>query len=758
MRRIILFAFLLLFLFSSWGWCNDGYCSGSQGYICSSVLGAACSGGCGIHVCSDPNSSFPCFNESFYIGRTYTNVDQNGQKSFCIVIDARQRDMYCSNIVVSVQCCSDQCAQQQRLCELKGWNFNSQTCECEEPCDQSLCDNYHSQCDRMQGDFTGSVRRINGQCCCSANCNICSKSSLNKAYEQKKQQCCEQDLAPPTDVRRCAQLPESGCGMSVPVLSGQEGNEWACRDPNLSDEALDSFVNECYGSSSSVSSSSGGTSSGGDSSGGDSSGNDSSNSNNPYPEGCDECPWLDSILDTLVAQKGIISDIYNCLYLPGLCSMEGNQISIDTTIMKYIRPLMDSSLKFDSSQLQVLKRLDSTMLKLLALDSGRSSGSDTNVKRAIDGGFSILDSTTDALNDSTRKWLRRIADSLGVGTDSLMAHIDSIVSRLPDSILDSILKYQKYASDNFDSAFWGSGNGFNKIDNLADSAIKYFEEGFHYDSVYSALFRDSLGEIHEAITDIGVNIGYNLGYGDTASKNLRDDLEGIRQAIEGLQFGEGSGVISAFDSAINANGGGRVDTNGIYLPIYGGDSIADSIGRDVGYGGINVGRDTSAMDSVERLGVEESDSTICVGSECVNFDSDRKISDSLNRYITQQGDSIRMGNQAFYRDSVDKMFQDVKDTLTKWNPFGMFDSTLMKTLGAKVPNTNTCPEHCTKFAIPVPFSFGPLNLELDWNLCHPWLVLGSKDVMSFLRFIIRVIVAVTCIGMVMQAAANTKIK
>ena len=164
------------------------------------------------------------------------------------------------------------------------------------------------------------------------------------------------------------------------------------------------------------------------------------------------------------------------------------------------------------------------------------------------------------------------------------------------------------------------------------------------------------------------------------------------------------------------------------------------------------------MDSVERLGVEESDSTICVGSECVNFDSDRKISDSLNRYITQQGDSIRMGNQAFYRDSVDKMFQDVKDTLTKWNPFGMFDSTLMKTLGAKVPNTNTCPEHCTKFAIPVPFSFGPLNLELDWNLCHPWLVLGSKDVMSFLRFIIRVIVAVTCIGMVMQAAANTKIK
>lgn len=331
--------------------------------------------------------------------------------------------------------------------------------------------------------------------------------------------------------------------------------------------------------------------------------------------------------------------------------------------------------------------------------------------------------------------------------------------------------------DRIDSALWGKGVGFSLVDSLVDSTVKYFKVSNHYDSVYNVMFHDFDSTFKYKMENLEVSVESDyagLGYGDTATSNLRSDVLGVRDAIRDMDSSVSAGLsdvrgvlaglelggdwMGAFDSAVAANGGGSVDTSGIYLPIFGGDSLADSIGSDVGIGGIDVGRDTSAMDSINGLEMVETDSTICIGNECVNVDSDKKISDSLNRYIAEQGDSIRLSNQAFYKDSVDRMFQDVKDTLNKWNPFGMFDSTLMKTLGAKVPNTNTCPEHCSKFSVPIPFSFGPLGLEFDWNLCHPWLVLGSKDVMAFLRFIIRVIVAVTCIAMVMNAAANTKVK
>ena len=57
-------------------------------------------------------------------------------------------------------------------------------------------------------------------------------------------------------------------------------------------------------------------------------------------------------------------------------------------------------------------------------------------------------------------FMARLADSLGVSTDSIIKHLDSIWQRLDPDIQDSILKYQKYATDNFDSVLYGKGKGF----------------------------------------------------------------------------------------------------------------------------------------------------------------------------------------------------------------------------------------------------------------------------------------------------------
>ena len=85
---------------------------------------------------------------------------------------------------------------------------------------------------------------------------------------------------------------------------------------------------------SSSSSDDGGSSSSGDGGGGSSSSGDgggsSSSGTSPYPEGCEECPWLDSILDTLTRQKWIVQDIYDCLLMPYICGLDDNQKERDT--------------------------------------------------------------------------------------------------------------------------------------------------------------------------------------------------------------------------------------------------------------------------------------------------------------------------------------------------------------------------------------------------------------------------------------------
>lgn len=151
------------------------------------------------------------------------------------------------------------------------------------------------------------------------------------------------------------------------------------------------------------------------------------------------------------------------------------------------------------------------------------------------------------MNDSNKKWLRRIADSLrvindtnkkyldnvaekiGISTDSLVKHIDSVKNRIPSDILDSILKYQKLSSESSDSVTVDVD--LSSIDSLIDSTISYWNKSLRADSLRGEKMNDSLGAIHDAIEGISYTMYQLLGYGDTASKTLRNDIEGIESAV-----------------------------------------------------------------------------------------------------------------------------------------------------------------------------------------------------------------------------------
>lgn len=251
---------------------------------------------------------------------------------------------------------------------------------------------------------------------------------------------------------------------------------------------------------------------------------------------------------------------------------------------------------------------------------------------------------------------------------------------------------------------------------------------------------------------------------------IKGDINDVESAVKRVQHGIDSlidsmtlylgrmpsSIVSSIDSAIGEGYGG-VDTSGVDFGwLAAGDSLADSIIGGSGYGGLNFAADSLLRDSLEGLGYVCTDSNCCVGSECIEFDSDASIQDSLLRQIGRYSDSVRAQNESFYEDSVKNMFQEVKDSLYRFNPLGMFDSTLMSTLGASIPNSNTCPDHCSTFAVDIPFLFGTQHVVIDWGLCMGRAVLANGNVLSFLRFIIRIIVAVTCITAVMWNAARVR--
>lgn len=189
-----------------------------------------------------------------------------------------------------------------------------------------------------------------------------------------------------------------------------------------------------------------------------------------------------------------------------------------------------------------------------------------------------------------------------------------------------------------------------------------------------------------------------------------------------------------------------------------GEGLADSIKGDVGFSDIDVAGDSSWIDSLVKEGYTCVGDSCCLDGNnfCVHWDSDSSIVDSMRRYTTALHDSLIKVNQQYMKDTVPSIIQEVYDSVKSINPFSIYDSTILQQLGATIPNTNTCPDHCSKFELKIPFAFGLVELPVDYGLCLGRAVFGGGNVLSVVRFLIRLLVAWTCISMVLWNAAKFK--
>lgn len=725
---------LALFLGNSWAGCS----SWSGGYPCSQK------------TTDCPNSATGTCNFLYAQGSNEYLAGCSSVSVYCTTTPS----VYCSNPLV----CTDKCSADSVKCINKGYLWNSANCFCDDP---QICAPDKAACENFGGRWSGTTRSDGeGGTCCSSICNTCVSERFKELAQKKKNICCQQGFAPPPDTAMCAPLlVHQSCGMATPDINTNEG-AWSCYAPNDA-ETISRYNQMCLESSSS--SDDGGSSSSGDGGGGSSSSGDgggsSSSGTSPYPEGCEECPWLDSILDTLTRQKWIVQDIYDCLLMPYICGLDDNQkerdtidFALDTGLIHIVfKPYMDSSLKLDSGQVRELIKIDSSLKYVIRIDSALLA-SDSVTRKAIIGGLLENDSTVDALNDSTRKWLRHIsdslrvyndsnrlylgyiADSISISVDSLITHIDSIKRNIPKDVFDSILKYQKQLAESDDSVIV---HGLPALDSLIDSSLKYWKMGLGYDSIYNSVFKDSIKSIHDAISDIGGSVGYGLGYGDTASKTMRNDLEGIKGAVDSLHGGIGDivGLLTA----------GAADSSSVGYAsgfVSEGENYADSLARAIGWKG---GLDGVNVDSVYSHSTWETS-----GVDSVNeFVSDTLggILDSLHVQLKSENDSII----SYLPDSLTVW----ADSLIKVSPFVTFDSLIYSTLGAKIPNSDQCPEGCQSWSLTLP-RFGLVNYTVDFGLCLGRVPLGGLNVLSFLRLIIRLVIVWSCISIVMWNFSQRK--
>lgn len=697
-------------------------------YNASSTLGncknsISVSGSCPVFSsCSSVSTSANSLATSYCVAVSYSCVEQ-GRLSF------------------NYYQCATQSEADSVACVNGGGRWEEQ--ECKAPVDSTACDSYRVECESMGGKFEGNVTELSSTGCVSS-CNMCGSEAQERYRKAIAMVCCRQGKAPPSSVTTCiTDLPSPGMTFSSFDCGSQGGFDCECQAVDSTNSS--SYQKYCIDQDWDDEESS---SSGGGEEGSSSSAEDSSASESPYPEGCYECPWLDSILDTLKLTKWNTDDMVMCLQTPGLCpGLLGDttgKFSVDSILLDYIQPLLDSSVAIDSAQLKVLSKLDTNMVKMLRNDTAlqeldsasleRLKRIDASLDRVLENDSSTRRAVRDGFDDVGTA-LEAIAQDLGISTDSVIAHLDSILKGIPDSVLDSIVKYQAYANESIDSAIYGTGKGFSLVDSLIDSTVKYFSRAVALDSAWRNTWGDSTHATNELLRWLPNGFGYGLGYGDTASSTLRGDLDGIRGALDGI--GEALGGLGNNDS-IFAPGSYDVGDDPYADGEDDGRAIADSIRRASGWDDVS-GLD---VDSMYASALASADGALNEDSiDAVQDARFVQVLDSLNTALVASNDSLRRG----LPDSLDVW----ADSVRAYAPFFMFDSLIYGTIGTHIPNTNSCPEDCGRSTVTIA-NIGLHAFTIDYGLCLPRAPLGNMNVFAFVRMIARIVTVVSCLMFVFR--------
>lgn len=419
---------------------------------------------------------------------------------------------------------------------------------------------------------------------------------------------------------------------------------------------------------------------------------------------------LDTIRDTLVKRlTPATEEIRDCLYNARLClafdsikvdwsnmPKDSSWLRIDTTLLKYIRPLMDSSVALDSHQLKALRNLDTNMLKQMALDTAMLKldsamlRNDSSTRKAIVSGDSGIMKRVGNVDTSVRRLDSSLTKSLG-GIDTTLHSLDSSLNNGlrdgVDSLIDSMSRY----IGRVDSSIRGIGGDGTPLG-------------------------DSLGKL------IGILGGLDTGsvgsgpYGDSA-RALGDS---IRKWI-----GQGE---SQWDSAFRATEG-----------EWGVDTIDGLYDSSFSYG-------TCHGD----------DCPPCTDSDCLGKITPDilKYGDSVAALL---GDTLAKSVKA-QQDTLPRMWDSAMAKLREVSFFSAFDSTFLANIGSKIPNTNTCPEDCFRHQVDGRYAYVAYNMTLDWKLCRPIApgVLNGLNAFDILKLLARVLTVVTCLSILMWEVSSRR--
>lgn len=142
----------------------------------------------------------------------------------------------------------------------------------------------------------------------------------------------------------------------------------------------------------------------------------------------------------------------------------------------------------------------------------------------------------------------------------------------------------------------------------------------------------------------------------------------------------------------------------------------------------------------------------CITEDCFGYGDGNgdsivlDFSDSLQRHVKAMEDSLPMKWTMWF------------DSARKYTYFGSFDSTFYSSIGAKIPNSNTCPEQCFQQEINGTYANVMYNMSLDWKLCRPIApdVLNNLNAFDILKLLARLLTVVSCLYIVMWEVSSKR--